>query len=49
MVWPSQVTHPHRARPLLKGTKYTLASWTHPISWNSEQMGGSIYNDRENA
>ena len=43
MVWPSQVTHPHRAQPLVTGTKYTLSSWTHPMSWRPDQVGGSIY------
>ena len=43
--WPSRVTHPHRATPLTKGSKYTLASWTHPISWEPHHMGGSIYRD----
>ena len=42
MIWPSRVTHPHRAAPLKKGTKYTLSSWTHPIPWETNQMGGSI-------
>jgi len=42
MIWPSRVTHPHRATPLKKGTKYTLSSWTHPIAWDPRQMGGSI-------
>ena len=42
-VWPSKPTHPHRANPLISGTKYTLSSWTHPASWNSGDVGGSIY------
>ena len=42
-IWPSRVTHPHVATPLKKGTKYTLSSWTHPMSWNAEHMGGSIF------
>jgi len=41
-VWPSRVTHPHRTTPLKKGTKYTLSSWIHPVSWSPNQMGGSI-------
>jgi hypothetical protein len=41
-IWPSRVTHPHRATPLKKGIKYTLSSWTHPVAWNPDQMGGSI-------
>ena len=43
MIWPSRVTHPHRAAPLKKGTKYTLSSWTNPIAWTPSQMGGSIF------
>ena len=42
-VWPSRATHPHRSTPLIKGSKYTLASWTHPIAWSPAEMGGSIY------
>jgi len=43
MIWPSQVTHPHRSQPLLKGTKYTLSAWTHPPSWKVDSHGGSIF------
>jgi len=42
-IWPSKVTHPHKANPLISGTKYTLGSWTHPISWSPDDTGGSIY------
>ena len=45
MIWPSKVTHPHRAHPLISGTKYTLSSWTHPISWDPQNIGGSMYNE----
>lgn len=43
IVWPSTITHPHLAKPLISGTKYTLASWTHPSSWNSNDLGGSFF------
>jgi hypothetical protein len=43
--WPGRVTHPHRATPLTKGSKYTLASWTHPVGWLPGDMGGSIRRD----
>ncbi len=43
IVWPSTITHPHVAKPLISGTKYTLASWTHPSSWNSNDLGGSFF------
>ena len=43
MIWPSKVTHPHRAHPLISGTKYTLSSWSHPSSWSVEGNGGSIF------
>jgi len=43
MVWPSTATHPHMAHPLVSGTKYSLGSWTHPTSWQADQVGGSIY------
>ena len=43
MIWPGRVTHPHKAHPLKSGTKYTLSSWTHPIPWEQNQMGGSIF------
>lgn len=42
-VWPSQVTHPHVAYPLMSGTKYSLSSWTHPVSWDQNKLKGSIY------
>ena len=42
-IWPSTITHPHQSKPLIKGTKYTLASWTHPVSWNPKDTGGSMY------
>ena len=42
-VWPSQVTHPHVAYPLISGTKYSLSSWTHPVEWNKEDLKESIY------
>jgi hypothetical protein len=44
-MWPSQVTHPHVAKPLISGTKYSLASWTHPMTWDPDQNGGSILYD----
>ena len=44
-VWPSQVTHPHEADPLISGVKYTLASWTHPIKWSVDENFSSIYHD----
>ena len=44
-VWPSTVTHPHTAPPLISGTKYTLASWTHPVKWSPDDNFGSIYSD----
>lgn len=47
-IWPGRVTHPHRATPLTKGFKYTLASWTHPVSWGPQQMGGSFYREKKN-
>ena len=50
-IWPSKVTHPHKANPLISGTKYTLGSWTHPMSWGPDDTGGSIYyyeNELEN-
>ena len=43
MIWPGRVTHPHKAHPLKSGTKYTLSSWSHPISWDQNQVGGSIF------
>jgi len=43
MIWPSKVTHPHKAHPLISGAKYTLSSWTHPMSWKPDDLGGSIY------
>ena len=42
IIWPSTVTHPHETTDLIKGKKYTLASWTHPYSWNLTDTGGSI-------
>ena len=42
-VWPSNITHPHVAKPLISGAKYTLASWTHPCPWNPNDNGGSLY------
>jgi len=42
IIWPSTVTHPHETKDLTKGKKYTLASWTHPCSWNVNDTGGSI-------
>ena len=45
-VWPSSITHPHQARPLISGTKYTLASWTHPCIWDPNNFGGSFFHDR---
>ena len=42
-IWPSKVTHPHKANPLISGTKYTLGSWTHPMPWSPDDTGGSIY------
>ena len=45
-IFPSCVTHPHQANPLISGTKYTLSSWTHPKSWGLDHHGGSIlYNE----
>ena len=45
-VWPSQVTHPHVAYPLISGTKYSLSSWTHPVEWDQNKLKGSIsYNE----
>ncbi len=45
-LWPSQVTHPHEADPLIGGVKYTIASWTHPVSWSPNDLDRSIlYND----
>lgn len=44
-LWPSQVTHPHEADPLICGVKYTLASWTHPMSWGKDENFSSIYHD----
>jgi len=43
-VWPSVATHPHKANPLISGTKYTLSSWTHPLAWSTDQ-NSSIYRD----
>ena len=43
MFWPSKVTHPHKAHPLISGTKYVLSSWTHPDNWSSDDSGGSIF------
>ena len=48
-IWPSKVTHPHKANPLISGTKYTLGSWTHPSAWNSDDVGGSIYYEQLSA
>ena len=46
-IFPSKATHPHTAHPLQSGTRYVLSSWTHPVSWSPDQVGGSIYyNDR---
>ena len=47
ILWPSTVTHPHQASELKKGKKYTLASWTHPHSWNVNEIGGSIFNSNK--
>jgi hypothetical protein len=47
IIWPSTVTHPHQASELTKGRKYTLASWTHPYSWNLNNTGGSILPNRK--
>ena len=44
-VWPSRVTHPHRSTPLIKGTRYVLTCWSHPVSWSPTEVGGSIYRD----
>ena len=46
-IWPSKVTHPHKANPLISGTKYTLGSWTHPPTWSVENVGGSIFYNKE--
>ena len=42
-IWPSTNTHPHKAEPLISGTKYSLVSWTHPTPWSADQSGGSIF------
>ena len=47
-IWPSTITHPHQSKPLTKGVKYTLASWTHPVSWKPDDNGGSIYSQHVN-
>lgn len=28
LVWPGQITHPHKCNELLEGTKYSLTIWT---------------------
>ena len=44
-LWHSTVTHPHVADPLVSGTKYTLASWTHPPKWSPDDLFSSILYD----
>jgi hypothetical protein len=35
LIWPGQVTHPHRVNPVTEGTKYSLSIWTYPPTWNA--------------
>jgi hypothetical protein len=35
LIWPGRVTHPHKVNPVTEGTKYSLAIWTYPPTWNA--------------
>jgi hypothetical protein len=38
LVWPGQVTHPHKVNPVTEGIKYSLTIWTLPTAWTSHNV-----------
>jgi hypothetical protein len=38
LVWPGQVTHPHKVNPVTDGIKYSLSIVTLPVAWANQNV-----------
>ena len=38
LIWPGQVTHPHKVNPVTNGIKYSLTIWALPVAWTNHNV-----------